>query len=209
MDKLDTAYATCEGLRWWPENELARFIGKTYGVVPFQTTVKKGLRALDLGCGNGRNSWLLYEAGFSVDGIERSAEALTCMKDYMQRRHCEDVYYDYGQATDLSSYGTQCFDLVVDCQTIQHLSVEEHFHAYTEVARVLKKGGRFWSMHWRDGHAEKLYDHWYPELRHWALSDLRWPLKEAGLGIVDESRAVSIVQDVIVADWWVLSMVKV
>jgi len=73
------------------------------------------------------------------------------------------------------------FDLVVDCQTIQHLSTDDHLKVYSEVMRVLKSGGHFWSMHWREGDAARLYAGCYPELRTWRADELGTMIQGTGL----------------------------
>ena len=86
MDKWDAAYARGSGLRWWPDGELVRFIGSTYGFVPFVQTVLGNPCALDLGCGTGRNTWLLAEAGFNVHATDSSQEAIDRAISYFNKR---------------------------------------------------------------------------------------------------------------------------
>ena len=183
MDAHDEQYRTKQGLRWWPENELARFIGKTYGVV-------RGMRgdparlALDLGCGTGRNSWLLYESGFDVHAIDTSGDAVTLARRFLEdrvglngimvsRASVQEYFVGVSPAT---------YDLVVDIQTTQHLSWLEKADAFQEIADALKPGGRFFSMHWcgLPNHAQAIYGGAYPELDLVTVGEMQEVLAESG-----------------------------
>ncbi len=164
MTIWDERYKSGEGLRWWPNEELARFIGKTYKVRPFYDTVD-GLYALDLGCGTGANSWLLEESGFTVNGIDQSADAIKHSNNFLSARWIEPGPTMFQLAElPMIPFEDARFDLVIDCQTIQHLSEDDHVKVYAEVARVLCPGGRFWSMHWSYGDHQAIYAGAYPEL---------------------------------------------
>jgi SAM-dependent methyltransferase len=207
MTDWDTQYREQDGLRWWPESDLAKFIGRAYGRT---TGVKRKSRgcALDLGCGTGRHMWLLWEAGFAVSGID-NPYASECAHGYMAQRKCEFYIDDMASLPKIND-GDGLYDLVVDCQTIQHLSEDDHALAYKEVARVLKPGGKFWSMHWREGDADKLYKQ-YPELnRTWSLTELGPLIESCGL----ESGEIHLVQRgqirpvVLEAVWYVMDWTK-
>ena len=187
MDKWDTAYASGEGLRWWPETELARFIGRVYGsthglAVGLGNSDPMG-KALDLGCGTGRNSWLLRESGFAVEMMDASQEALGVALDYLLcERQCVGIGHSVAALPDgLTRFKDNSFDLVVDCQTIQHLGRTDHFYVYDRIARILKPDGRLWTMHWAAGDADLLYEHRYPELHEWKLNVLADMMMMSGL----------------------------
>ena len=167
-DKWDQQYQTGEGLRYWPESELVRFIGRTYGATHGRGQIDSDMYALDLGCGTGRNSWLLYEAGFQVYSCDGSAEAIAVAVDYIKSRYPviePGIYLERNDVlTQLQLENDEMHDLIIDCQTIQHLSDEDHVKAYQEIARVLKSGGHFWSMHVKEGDVDQVYAGQYPEL---------------------------------------------
>ena len=60
--------------RWsrYPPEDLAGFIARTFPAVEQRC----GLRALDVGCGPGSNLWFLAREGFTVAGIDGSANAI-------------------------------------------------------------------------------------------------------------------------------------
>ena len=183
MDAHDEQYRTKQGLRWWPENELARFIGKTYGVV-------RGMRgdparlALDLGCGTGRNSWLLYESGFDVHAIDTSLDAVDLARSYLlDRVGLADITVSRASVQEYFIGGVpDMYDLVVDIQTTQHLSWLEKADAFREIADALKPGGRFFSMHWcgLPNHAQAIYGGAYPELDLVTVGEMQEVLAESG-----------------------------
>src|SRR5262245_59193536 len=194
-EKWDESYTSGEGLRWWPEQELIRFIGKTYGATHGKKAIEGSPRALDLGCGNGRNSWLLIESGFGVNAVDNSREALRLCNQYLLEKG-RYAYTDFECLPMLDHFAESMFDLVVDCHTIQHFTDKDHQLAYQEVCRVLKPGGRFWSMHWARGDAYRLYAGRYPELRRWYLDDLcrlgaKAGLTRAGFTSIERTEAVS------------------
>lgn len=160
--------------RQWPENELARYLARQDW-----TGVDTDGRALDLGCGNGRNGWLLYENGFQVDGVEPDREAVEALHDLEVERNFE---YDVLSTVRLPTvdFDDATFDLVVDCQCVQHLSWQAHGPMYQEIARVLKPGGRLWQMHWAHGDRAEIFPA-HPELTTYAMYDLMLILKTCGL----------------------------
>ena len=177
VSKWDLQYQKGEGLRWWPETELVRFLGCTYGAT--RTEDSRGW-ALDIGCGTGRHAWLLHEAGFEVNALDPVPRAIQMAKEYvLHDRRASGVYFDVA-AWPNRLFNIGAFELVIDCQTIQHLTPEEHLLAYEEVFRVLKPDGRFWSMHVAAGDYDAIYGGLYPELKQWAPDDLAGMLLSVG-----------------------------
>lgn len=160
LSTWDLHYATGQAVREWPCEELIRFV--------CQRDWPKKPRALELGCGNGRNLWFLVEQGFTVTGIDQSLAALDRAMHLLARRVALQGLSGWSVqklsiAPGLSGLIGQAFDLVVDVQTLQHLAWPEREVAYKELARVLKPGGRFFSMCWLCGDQAAIYpDH--PEL---------------------------------------------
>lgn len=124
--------------RKWPNEELARFIGRTYGDVSIHQ--RKEVSILEVGCGSGANIRLLIEEGFDVYGLDFSPTAI----DYCRKR------YPNGQYTiaDMTNtpYENCCFDCIVDvfsAYCFDRLTFENSF--LHEIYRILKPGGRFFS----------------------------------------------------------------
>lgn len=145
----DEQYKAGQG-RYWPNEELVRFLGRTYG--PVVTVPCRGMTALDLGCGVAGNTIALTAWGFHVDGCDGSAAALKEADQYMKQWYLPNalgrVAFWQHQLPDELPLTRESLDLVIDVQTIQHLDEPQHGVMYKEIERVLKPGGRFFSMHW-------------------------------------------------------------
>ncbi len=95
----------------------------------------RGLRTLDLGCGEGRFSRMLAERGACATGIDLTRELLATAA---QRRNGEDGYV-LGDAEPLP-FASASFDLVVSYVTL--VDIVDYRAAIAECARVLRCGGR-------------------------------------------------------------------
>ena len=63
------------GSRGWgkyPPEELVRFAARTFP----EAELRRRLRALEVGCGPGPNLWYLAREGFTIAGIDGSANAI-------------------------------------------------------------------------------------------------------------------------------------
>jgi SAM-dependent methyltransferase len=152
----DQCYQDVGKIRWFPDDELIRFIARRYGInCPiFAPRNRTYIKILELGCGNGPNLHFLTESGFTAIGLDASARALLL---------CEQFFTDKAPVGESTGYGdhklhqgdllnlphtwTNTFDGVVDVQSIQHTTYSDHPVAYEEVLRVLKPGGWFFSKH--------------------------------------------------------------
>ena len=56
--------------RLYPNEELLRFLGRTYFNVPHEG--RKNINILEVGCGSGANLWAIAREGFSAHGLELS-----------------------------------------------------------------------------------------------------------------------------------------
>ncbi len=134
----DEHYATEAGARYWPSEELVRFLsGKQFEA------------ALDVGAGTGSNLRLLQQhAPWKVVAVEPNARA----REHLGKFTRGDTYGPGvtildGEAGDLMECFGEEFDLVVDVQTSQHISWSEHPATYGEYWRVLEPGGMLWLYH--------------------------------------------------------------
>lgn len=98
-------------------------------------------RALDLGCGNGRNSVLLASEGWEVDAVDHSQEALrwaaekAAQAGVQVRLHQQSVF-DF-------RFDTGAYDLVYDSGCFHHMPPHRRATYIDLVARALKPGGWF------------------------------------------------------------------
>ncbi|RCJ16029.1 methyltransferase type 11 [Nostoc sp. ATCC 43529] len=102
-----------------------------------------GLRVLDIGCGEGYCSRELRRRGAAqVHGIDLSQS----MIEGATLQEVEDalgISYEVGCATNLKQFNDGEIDLVVAVFLFNYLTIAQTEECMTEVARVLRPGGRF------------------------------------------------------------------
>lgn len=179
----DEQYKAGQG-RYFPAEELVRFLGRTYG--PVTGLGGGGLTAVEIGCGVGGNVRALAEWGFFTYGLDISQESLKLARKYAEEKQFSDwtIYMSY-HAPYGFNFPSGSINLAVDVQTIQHLNLADHEKMYQEVRRVLSPGGVFFSVHYVGPISDRLYifpDH--QELETWDGSCVvRSLIEEAGFHV--------------------------
>ena len=101
--------------------------------------IKRGNKALDLGCGTGRHTFFLLEKGCNVIGVDISPKMLEVLK-----RKAEERKYSLSLfLTDCNNlpFKTESFDVVISIYgPLTHL--QNPANCIQEIMRVLKKGGK-------------------------------------------------------------------
>lgn len=97
------------------------------------------LKILDLGCGNGKNSFYIYEQGDNnkIHGIDISKTAIA----EAQKRGVGN--FTYGNIGQTLPFADSYFDIVLDVTSSNSLNERERETYLKETARVLKPGGHF------------------------------------------------------------------
>jgi len=144
----------------YPPEELIRFVAKNFYKAPNREAVK----ILDLGCGTGACTWYLAREGFSAYGIDGSTAAIKRAKQRFseERLKGEFVVGDFVKIP----YPREFFDCVIDVCSIQHNRPSSAKKVVSEVHRVLKPDGKFFSMLasvgiWKGPYVGKGYVHFY------------------------------------------------
>ena len=108
--------------------------------------IQPGEKVLDLGCGNGKTSEALLNAGASVTGVDYSASAVeSCV-----RRLGERAVFEVADVRDLP-FADEAFDSVVSVHVLEHVPAYDIGKAAEEVLRVLRKGGRLYFICFAEG----------------------------------------------------------
>jgi len=98
--------------------------------------VKKGLRALDLGCGEGHEALYLARRGWTVDAVDVQAHASWRLRAAQSKGR---VRFAVGDAQALKAK-TGAYDLVLEKDMAHH--AEDPAAAFAELRRVAKPGGQ-------------------------------------------------------------------
>lgn len=106
-------------------------------------------KALDLGCGNGRNARLLLDQGFQVTALDFADKALELVESWSSSELPgknlsvinRDIY-------DGLPFQDSEYDVILDSYCLCHFTdIGRHKAALKECARVLKSGGYFVKLH--------------------------------------------------------------
>ena len=117
--------------------------------------IHKGMRAIDLGCGTGKSSFLLSEFGAWVTGIDASYKALAYAKGIAQSIHAEVVCVQ-GDYAGLPFHPCS-FDVAFFPNNIVECSPKEFRMVIMKANRVLRNKGYFLmtvSHKWSGGNPE-------------------------------------------------------
>lgn len=124
-----------------------RFVPELHGEIRYEHLHRyvlaagavKGLRVLDVACGEGYGSAILASAARSVTGVDISADAVFhATERYV--KNTENLKFVNASASSLP-FEDACFDAVVSFETLEHLYQQEEMMA--EIRRVLKPDGFF------------------------------------------------------------------
>lgn len=95
---------------------------------------------LDLSCGEGYNTRILAKRGARVVGVDFSEKMIELARQW-ERKEKLGITYWVSDATDLKELKSRRFDVVTCLMAL--MDIERYEDAISEVARVLKKKGRF------------------------------------------------------------------
>ncbi|HLD02102.1 MAG TPA: class I SAM-dependent methyltransferase [Candidatus Nanoarchaeia archaeon] len=94
---------------------------------------------LDHGCGTGRHVKYLAEQGFYVIGTDYSPKALEHARELTRGLEVELTE----SPMDVIPYSSMSIDAVISSHVIHHATEKTRVIAFSEIARVLRKGGLF------------------------------------------------------------------
>ncbi len=129
--------------RWATDEGRAGFVEPHPEVLALVPELKtRGVRSvLDLGCGAGRHSLVLAEAGFDVQAMDGSATGLEVLR---QKAAAKGLTLQFRQGdADLLPFSDANFDYVLSWDVLYHGNLGDAGRRVAEIWRVLKPGGLF------------------------------------------------------------------
>lgn len=98
-------------------------------------------KALDVGCGNGRNTWYLAGQGFDATGIDISSESI----DWAKGAACDSGNIPYFEKKSLFEFEAenQSFDLILDSGCFHHIKPHQREFYLRKIQKLLKNDGYY------------------------------------------------------------------
>jgi SAM-dependent methyltransferase len=165
--------------RRYPNEALIRFLASRY--FSLTMTERKSIRLLEVGCGSGANLWMMAKEGFVTHGMDSSAKGLDLARQHLGEKWGVTADLRQGSFTELP-YENDYFDAVVDVVSLLTLNLKDSRLALSEIARVLKPGGAFFSYRLSD--ASVMYQssggNWIDAVTVDNIADSSMPLSDNG-----------------------------
>jgi SAM-dependent methyltransferase len=108
--------------------------------------ISKGLRVLDLGCGDGTTAVPAAQLGADVLGVDIASNLVAAGKARAESLGLANLSFQEGDATDLEGLDDESFDLVVS--VFGAMFAPRPFDVAKEMVRVTKPGGRIVMGNW-------------------------------------------------------------
>jgi SAM-dependent methyltransferase len=108
--------------------------------------IKKGMKVLDLGCGDGTTALPEAKTGADVLGVDISRPLVEAGNKRAQKAGLTNLRFQEGDATDLSGLPDRSFDVVVS--VFGAMFAPKPFDVAKEMVRVTKPGGRVVMGNW-------------------------------------------------------------
>jgi SAM-dependent methyltransferase len=132
----------------WPDALAVQFMGKNF--FHLSREQRSQVSVLDLGYGQGANTWFVIREGFEVFGIDLSCSAQGKLKSRLIDEGLLPEEFDQkfkvGSMVELP-FEDASFDAAIDFESMSCLDINGHEKAYHELWRVLKPGGLVYIHH--------------------------------------------------------------
>ena len=128
--------------RRYPNEELLRFMGRHF--LGASIDQRKNIKILEIGCGSCANLWVIGREGFQAYGLDLSEKAILLGNEMLTSWNVLDAKLQVGSMTSMP-YEDSYFDAVLDVFSANCLDTADFKICLTEVARVLKTGGLYFS----------------------------------------------------------------
>ena len=108
--------------------------------------ITRGLRVLDLGCGDGTTALPAARRGADVLGVDISTNLVAAGNRRAKDEHLANLRFQHGDATNLYELADHSFDLVISI--FGAMFAPKPFDVAKEMVRVTKTGGRIVMGNW-------------------------------------------------------------
>ncbi|HBC88000.1 MAG TPA: hypothetical protein DCZ94_13700 [Lentisphaeria bacterium] len=95
-------------------------------------------RVLELGCGAGNLTLWMAQKGYEMFGVDITPTAIEWAKEKNSTAEFK-ADFQVGDIADLSSYGNESFDIVIDAHCLHWIYGEGRQKSYSSIFRVLRK----------------------------------------------------------------------
>ena len=113
-----------------PSKELEVFLNETHPPTG---------EALDLGCGEGRNSLLLAHFGYRVHDVDSSRQGIQKLEKYAHSQGLDTITYEVADVRTVQ-LTTNCYDAIVAVTILDHIIEEEGKTVAQSIINALKPG---------------------------------------------------------------------
>jgi SAM-dependent methyltransferase len=111
--------------------------------------ITKGLKVLDLGCGDGTTAIPAAKLGANVQGVDIARNLVDAGNARAKKENLANCKFSEGDATNLSGLADQTFDLVISI--FGAMFAPKPVDVAKEMVRVTRKGGRIVMGNWIPG----------------------------------------------------------
>jgi ubiquinone/menaquinone biosynthesis C-methylase UbiE len=111
--------------------------------------ITKGLKVLDLGCGDGTTAIPAAKAGAQVLGVDIASNLVKAGNTRVEKEGIENCFFQEGDASDLHELSDKDFDMVVSIFGAMFAS--NPFDVAKEMVRVTRPGGKIIMGNWIPG----------------------------------------------------------
>ncbi len=108
--------------------------------------IKKGMKVLDLGCGDGTTAIPASKLGADVLGVDIARNLVEAGNRRVQKEGLTNLKFQEGDATNLAGLADKSFDLVISI--FGAMFAPKPFDVAKEMVRVTRRGGRIVMGNW-------------------------------------------------------------
>ena len=133
----------------WEKGDFTRIaatMGESGEALVATLGIKKGMKVLDLGCGDGTTAIPEAKLGADVLGVDIARNLVEAGNRRVQKEGLKNLKFQEGDATNLVGLADKSFDLVVSI--FGAMFAPKPFDVAKEMVRVTRRGGRIVMGNW-------------------------------------------------------------